>query len=129
MADEKVSSLLNTTMEKVKTMFDADTVVGEKIVIDDLTLIPVSKVSFGFAGGGSDFVSKSNNNNSGFFGGSGAGATVTPVGFLAVKDGDVKMISLTPGDSPFSLALEMLPEAFEKIKSLFSKEKEEKTAD
>ena len=117
MSEQNVSKMMETTMEKVKTMFDADTVIGEKIVLDDVTIIPVSKLSFGFAGGGSD-INLNNGVNPNFAGGSGAGATVTPICFLAVKNGDVKMIPVAQSDSPLSLAIDMLPEAFEKIKSL-----------
>ena len=125
MSEQNVSSLMETTLEKIKTMFDADTVIGEKIVLEGVTIIPVSKLSFGFASGGSDIPSKSEKNV--FAGGGGAGATVTPVGFLAVKDGDVRMISVTPNETPLSIAIEMLPEAFQKIKSLFESDKNEKT--
>ncbi len=125
MSEQNVSSLMETTLEKIKTMFDANTVIGEKIVLDGVTLIPVSRISFGFASGGSDLPFKADKNA--FAGGGGAGASVTPIGFLSVKDGDVKMISASPSDTPLSIAMDLLPEAFEKIKTFFDNKKTEDT--
>ena len=125
MSEQNVSSLMETTLEKIKTMFDANTVIGDKIVLDGVTLIPVSRISFGFASGGSDLPSKTDKNV--FAGGGGAGASVTPIGFLSVKDGEVKMISVSPSDTPLSVAMDLLPEVFEKIKNLFDNKKPEDT--
>ena len=60
MSEQKISEIMETTMEKIKTMVDANTIIGDKIVVDDVTIIPVSKLSFGFASGASDFAGKNN---------------------------------------------------------------------
>lgn len=120
MAEEKISEIMETTMDKIRTMVDANTVIGEKIVVDDVTIIPISKLSFGFASGATDFAGK-NNGSKVFAGGGGAGASISPIGFLAVRNGSVRMISVEQSDSAAGRALEMLPETVEKIKELFKK--------
>ena len=81
MSDNKIQAILDTTMDKLKAMVNADVITGEPIYVNDLTLIPVSKVAYGIATGGSDFATKS---QSGLFGGgSGAGVTVSPIAFMA----------------------------------------------
>ncbi len=121
MSEQNVASLMGATLEKIKNMFSADTVIGDKIVVDGVTIIPVSKLSVGIASGGADISNKIDNDN--FAGGGGAGASVTPVGFLVVKDGDVRMISVTPSDAPLAIAAELIPDALEKIKDVFNTKK------
>lgn len=90
-----ISDLMSTTMQKMREMIDANTIVGEPITTEDgTTLIPVSKVSFGFVGGGSDFTQKSD--KSGFGGGTGAGVNVTPIAFIISKNGKVDIMHVTP---------------------------------
>lgn len=120
MAEQKISEIMETTMEKIKTMVDADTIIGDKIVVDDITIIPISKLSFGFASGATDFAGK-NNGSQVFAGGGGAGASIQPVGFLVVKNGDVDMLPISQIQTATSKVIDMLPETFEKIKSLFKK--------
>lgn len=121
MSEQKISDIMQTTMDKIKTMVTADTIIGEPIISGELTLIPVSKLSFGFASGGTDHVGKAGASKS-FVGGGGAGATVTPVGFLVVRGNDVKVLSMDPSVvGPVGQAIGMLPDTVEKIKGLFSK--------
>ena len=88
--DNEISAVMTATMSKIKEMVDTNTVVGEPITTpDDITLIPLSRVSFAFASGGSEFPMKENKNGVGC--GSGAGVKVEPMGFLIVKDGNVRM--------------------------------------
>jgi len=83
-------------MQKVRELIDANAIVGEPIVTaDGITLIPVSKVAFGFAGGGTDFQGK-HDSKSGFGGGTGAGVNITPVAFVVAKGSDVSLIYITP---------------------------------
>ena len=85
--DNEISAVMTATMSKIKEMVDTNTVVGEPITTpDDITLIPLSRVSFAFASGGSEFPMKENKNGVGC--GSGAGVKVEPMGFLIVKDGN-----------------------------------------
>ena len=82
MSDNKIQAILDTTMDKLKAMVNADVITGDPIVVDGLTLIPVSKVAYGIATGGSDFATK---NQQGLFGGgSGAGVTVSPIAFMVI---------------------------------------------
>ena len=97
MSDHPIESMMNTTMEKIKTMVDASTMIGDPITTPDGTvIIPVSKVSYGFASGGSDFVSKNAASKDLFGGGAGAGITLTPVAFLAIHEGEVKLLQVDP---------------------------------
>jgi len=117
MAEQKISEIMETTMEKIKTMVDANTIIGDRIVVDDVTIIPISKLSFGFASGATDFAGK-NNGSQVFAGGGGAGASINPIGFLIVKDGEVNMLPVSQTQTVASKALDMLPETIQKIKAL-----------
>ncbi len=122
MSDNKIQAILDTTMDKLKAMVNADVITGEPIVVDDLTLIPVSKVAYGIATGGSDFATK---NQQGLFGGgSGAGVTVSPIAFMVIKDGNVKMVPIYNELTTLEKAVTMAPEIIDKAKELFSKDKE-----
>ena len=116
-------------MSKIREMVDVNTIVGTPIKTDDgITLIPVSKVSFGFASGGSDFQTKSQqgSSNANFGGGSGAGVNISPVAFLVVKDGNVKMISAQPSaPSSVEKVVEAVPEIIDKVKEIIPKKKDE----
>ena len=122
MAEQKISDIMQTTMEKIKTMVDANTIIGDRIIVDGVTIIPISKLSFGFVSGATDFNGKGNDGSKVFAGGGGAGANVNPIGFLVVKNGDVKMLPITHIETAASRAIELLPETIEKIKALFKKE-------
>lgn len=122
MNENGVKGLLDTTMEKLRTMVDADTVIGEPLEVSGATIIPVSKVAFGLATGGSDFSGKGTSPK--FGGGGGAGVSVTPIGFIVIKGNDVKMLQIYKDESSLNKAIGTLPELFEKISGLF-KSKEE----
>ena len=117
------------TVEEIHEMVDANTIIGKPITTEDgTTILPVSKVSFGFASGGTDFDGKNAANKDLFGGGSGAGVNIQPVAFLVIKDGCVRTIQLTDGSNSVDRALAMLPELVEKVSALVSK-KGEKPAD
>ena len=123
MSDNKIQAILDTTMDKLKAMVNADVITGDPIVVDGLTLIPVSKVAYGIATGGSDFATK---NQQGLFGGgSGAGVTVSPIAFMVIKDGNVKMVPIYNELTTVEKAINMAPEIIDKAKEIFSKEKPE----
>ena len=123
MSENKIQSILDTTMEKLKAMVNADVITGQPIVVNDLTLIPVSKVAYGIATGGSDFATKS---PSGLFGGgSGAGGTVTPIAFMVLNGENVKMMPIYNELTTVEKAINMAPEIIDKAKEIFSKEKPE----
>lgn len=121
-----VSDLLGISMEKVKEMADVNAIIGDPIKLDDgTTIIPVSKVSYGFASGGSDLPSKYDKNL--FGGGAGAGVSIKPEGFLVVSpDGTAKMVSMTPSNDPIGNAIEKAPMIIEKVQGIINKKKESK---
>lgn len=121
--DNKISEIMETAIEEIKSMVDADTIVGNPIETSGITVIPISKVTFGLASGGVDLSTKSSNNKI-FGGGGGAGVSVVPICFLAVKNGDVKILNINMSDSIAEKAVTLVPELFDKIKSLFKSKKE-----
>ncbi|MBQ4103042.1 MAG: GerW family sporulation protein [Clostridia bacterium] len=123
--EKSANGILKTTIEKVRDLVDVSTIIGDPINLPDgLTIIPVSKVTYGFASGGSDFPSK---NNVELFGGAGgAGITINPVAFLVVKDGEVTIKHITANDNAVERAVTMVPEMFDKVTNFVSKNKEAK---
>ncbi len=112
---QKLPNMLDSTIQKIREMVDVNSVVGQPIQTPDgVTIIPVSRVSVAFGGGGSDFTNK--NGNEPFGGGVGGGVKVSPVCFLVVKDGNVRMISIPePASSTTERVVEMLPDTLEKL--------------
>ena len=113
---------MSTTMQKIREMVDVNTIVGEPITSPDGTIIiPVSKVSFGFASGGSDIPSKQPKDI--FGGASGAGVSIQPLAFLVVYQGNVKLLQMTNDENTANNVVNMVPEVIDKISELFKKEK------
>ena len=114
---EKLPNMLDKTIEKIKNMVSVNSVVGEPIVAGDVTIIPVSRVSVGFGGGGSDFVNKqANGGENPFGGGVGAGVKVSPVAFLVVKDGNVRVLPVAaPANTTADRLVEMVPDTLDKL--------------
>ncbi len=127
MNEHPIQGLMDTTLEKIKQMVDVNTVIGDPIVTNDgTTIIPVSKIVYGFASGGSEFASKNKPDSNLFGGGGGAGVTINPVAFIAVSHGNVKLLNITSGTNEKAIAL--VPEMFDKIVGLIKKDKsKEKT--
>ncbi len=130
----KLGDMTKSSLDSIKTMLDANTIIGDPIQTPSgTTIIPISKITVGYASGGIDYAKKdaprdSHNNN--FGGGGGTGITVTPVAFLVVgADGSVDILNVNAPvqsgntDSVSSVVgfLERSPELIEKIKSIFSK--------
>ena len=123
--EHPIGNLMNTTMDKIKEMVDVNTRVGEPITSPDGTLIiPVSKVSYGFAAGGSDLPTKKENKDC-FGGGSGAGITIQPVAFLTVYKGEVKMLPIEKYDGATDRVVGMIPDVIDKVKDMFKKDKKQ----
>ena len=119
MAEHNIESIMNVTLDNLKAMVDADTIIGTPITVGEGTLIPISKVSFGLATGGSDIPSKSP--NALFGGGGGAGVSVTPIAFLSVSGTNVKMLQVDADSTPINKLIDEAPELIGKIKAFFSK--------
>lgn len=129
---DKTSSaagILENTIEKVKDLVNVSTIIGEPITVNGgVTIIPVSKVTYGFASGGSDFPSKSNQEI--FGGGGGAGVTITPVAFLVVdKYGNVEIKHITAFDNAAERLVSLVPEMFDKVNVAVNKAKMDKAFD
>lgn len=125
MAEHPVQGLMGATVEKIREMADANTIIGSPIALDDsTTIIPVSKVTLGFASGGSDVGAKSTKEM--FGGGSGAGVSITPIAFLIIKDGTVRTVQLAEHVSPIDNAINALPELVDKLAALVRKDSADK---
>ena len=117
---QKLPNMLEQTITKIREMVDVNSVIGDPIVTaDGTTIIPVSKVSIGLGGGGSDFTSKhGSNGDSPFGGGIGAGVKVTPIAFLVIKEGNVRMIPVaTPANTTADRLVELVPDTLDRISS------------
>lgn len=125
---QPLESLMGTTIEKIKQMVDVNTVIGTPVSSPDGTIIvPVSKVTYGFASGGSSFIAKSSPEKDLFGGGTGAGVSVNPIAFIVISKGDAKVLSIdTPNATVAEKAVAMAPDIIDKITSMFPSKKEEK---
>ncbi len=121
MANNNVEGLMGVSVDKIRGMVDADTVVGTPMTLEDGTmLIPVSKISYGFASGGSDLPSKSTAEL--FGGGAGAGVNITPVAFITVKDGKINILPIVAKPDTADRVVSMIPDVADK---LFKKKKDD----
>ena len=110
----KVQAIAETLAEKLKNMIDTKMVVGETIIAGDTTIVPVSKVAVGFLSGGGEYENENGTNDLPFIGGSGAGYSVSPVGFLVIKKSDVKLIKVNPSELA-SKIIDVVPEVVDAI--------------
>ena len=125
MSEHPIQGMMDTSMQKIKEMVDVNTIIGEPIHCPDGTMIiPVSKVTYGFASGGSDFPTKTEKDL--FGGGSGAGITISPVAFLTISNGEVKLLPIAPANNTADRIVEMVPDVVDKVSALFKKEKKQK---
>ena len=118
-----INEVLQTTMSKVKEMVDANTVVGQPITTQDgVTLIPVSRLSFGFATGGSDMPTSKPKDL--FGGGSGGGVTISPIAFIVISpEGEVRMMQVSEDSNNTARALNMIPDVINQVVGFFNKKK------
>ncbi|MGN1107856.1 MAG: GerW family sporulation protein [Oscillospiraceae bacterium] len=120
-----IEGVMGVSMEKIREMVDVNTIIGDPIsAANGTTIIPVSKVSFGFASGGSDLPTQAAEK---FAGGAGAGVTVKPVAFIVIKaDGDVQLMELGAKSSPVEGIVDAIPGVIEKIKGMVADKKSKK---
>ena len=129
MANNKLENLMNSTMDNIRQMVDVNTIIGEPVICPDGTvIIPVSRVSYGFASGGSDLPPKTNTQKEFFGGGSGAGVSIQPVACLVVNNGNVKMLNME-FDGAVDRVISMIPEVADKVGDLFKKFGKKKESD
>ena len=127
MAEHPIQGLMGVTIEKIREMVDTSTIIGDPIHVDaGTTLIPVSRVTFGFASGGSDVAPKSDKQM--FGGGTGAGVSVMPVAFLVISGGNVRTVQLIEKVTAVDNAIAALPDLVEKVAAMIKKEKPEEAA-
>lgn len=120
-----LESLIRTLMEEFRQISKTETVIGEPISIGSTTIIPVSKISFGFGAGGGGHDDQKSSSGSG----TGGGATIEPIAFLVATDGHVQIHSVTRKDVTLAALLDMIPDAFHKIKDLKEKLESKKAKD
>lgn len=123
-----ISDLMATTMAKIRDMMDANTVIGNPIEAGGVTVVPVCKISIGYGSGGSDFAQKSQKpeNPNAFGGGAGMGVTITPVSFLVIRDGTVRILSVDqPASTVADRVIDLVPNVVDKVSSMVSRKKEE----
>ena len=122
MAEHPLQGMMGITMDKVREMVDSSTIIGDPIKVDaDTTIIPVSRVTFGFASGGSDVGAKASKDMLG--GGSGAGVSITPVAFLIVTPSGVRTMQLTEHACTIDNAISALPELVDKLAAMLGRSK------
>ena len=122
-----LSEMLGDTMSKIREMIDVNTVVGAPITTpDSVTIIPVTKVSIGYGGGGSDFATKNYpaGRDNAFGGGAGAGVTITPVAFLVIRGENVRMLPIAePASTSVDRLIELLPDLLDKADDFLASRK------
>lgn len=126
---KSIPNMLESTIAKIREMVDANSVVGEPISVQEgVTIIPISKISVGIGGGGSDYVSKNlNKQENPFGGGAGAGVKVSPVAFLVIKDGSVRILPITaPANTTADRIVELVPDTLDKIAAFIDSRTKEK---
>ena len=128
MSEHPINSLMNETMDKIKQLVDAETIIGKPIPVGtDTTIIPISRVSFGFASGGSDYVSKHARESAPacFGGAGGAGVTVTPVAFLVVDKTGTRILPINEqASSTADRLVELIPDAVSKVSNFVQSRKQ-----
>lgn len=118
MAEHPIQGLMYTAMQSIKEMIDVNTIVGDAVQAPDGTvIIPISKVGLGFAVGGADYPSaaKDGGDSAMFGGGSGGGVSITPVAFMVVGGGQIRMMPVNPDTNIYDRILDMVPSAIDKI--------------
>ncbi len=120
----KVKDMLEGAIANMATSFSASSVIGEPITTGDGTIIvPITKVSMGFGGGGSDFEAKNVNKEGSFAGGIGGGASIKAEAFLVINNGNVRLITMNGNSSPVDKIIDMIPGTIDKVNGLISKKK------
>lgn len=126
-----IGDLVEATMTKIRSMMDANTVVGTPIEAGGVTVIPVCKISIGYGSGGSDFAQKNQKpeNPNAFGGGAGMGVSITPISFLVIRDGNVRMVAVDqPASTVADRVIDLVPNVVDKVSAMVDKKKGETPA-
>ena len=121
-----IGELMQNTMESVKNMLKVDTVVGDPIYTPDgITLVPISKISVGFGGGGVEFTTKKAGERP-YGGGNATGVKIDPIGFLVIKEGVVRMINVAPpASNTVDRIIDLVPQVMDRVDAFIEKQKTE----
>ena len=123
--EHTIHNLMGVSMDKIREMVDVQTIIGDPILVGtEITIITISKVSYGFASGGSDLPAKVPKDL--FGGGTGAGVSIQPVAFLVVQNGDVRLLQMTEGGDTANNLIRTLPEVVNKVTDMVKSKKESK---
>jgi len=123
-----IGELMTNTMESVKNILKVDTVVGDPIITPDgITLVPISKISVAFGGGGVEFSSKKPNTDRPYGGGNATGVKIDPIGFLVIKEGTVRMVNVTPpASTTVDRIIDMVPQVMDRVDGFIAKQNKDK---
>lgn len=122
-----ITDLMNLTMEKIRGMMDANTVIGKPIEVGEVTVVPVCKISIGYGSGGTDFAQKNQKpeNPNAFGGGAGMGVSIIPISFLVIENGSVRSISVEQQPAnPVDKVIDLVPNVMDKVTTMVGKKKE-----
>lgn len=124
MENNPIGELMNNTMESVRNILKVDTVVGDPIYTPDgITLVPISKVSVGFGGGGVEFNGKKAGDRP-YGGGNATAVKIDPIGFLVIKEGTVRMINVTPpASTSVDRLIDLVPQVMDRVDNFIEKQK------
>lgn len=125
MDNNPIGALMQNTMDSVKNILKVDTVVGDPIYTPDgITLVPISKISVGFGGGGIELTNKKNGEDRPYGGGNATGVKIDPIGFLVIKDGTVRMINVTPpASTTVDRIIDLVPQVMDRVDNFIDKQK------
>ena len=124
MENNPIGELMQSTMENVKNILKVDTVVGDPIYTPDgIMLVPISKISVGFGGGGVEFGNKKEGESRPYGGGNATGVKVEPIGFLVIKDGVVRMVNVTPpANNTVDRIIDLVPQVIDRVDAFIEKQ-------
>ena len=127
MENNPIGELMQNTMENVRNILKVDTVVGDPIYTPDgIMLVPISRISVGFGGGGVEFNSKKAGERP-YGGGNATGVKIDPIGFLIIKDGVVRMVNVTPpASNTVDRVIDLVPQVMDRIAAFIDKHNEGK---
>lgn len=125
MDNNPIGALMQNTMDSVKNILKVDTVVGDPIYTPDgITLVPISKISVGFGGGGIELTNKKSGEDRPYGGGNATGVKIDPIGFLVIKDGTVRMINVTPpASTTVDRIIDLVPQVMDRVDNFIDKQK------
>lgn len=121
---DPIGGLMETTMENIKKILKTETVVGDPIVTPDgITLVPISKISVAFGGGGVEFGSPRKDGNQPYGGGNATGVKIDPIGFLVIKDGVIRMVNVTPpASNTVDRIIDLVPQVIDRVDAFINKQ-------